>query len=156
MRISLKSSGWILLCLILLPMTLSGCGHKTTISEGNLYLQAQAQQVQINSYKSHLKFAKDQLTQVIPQVQAQSSELPRALLADLTTFLVQNDCTSLPATVKDQCYKVTRVKLIEITRLLDETRMNEYAGQRTIVQLIATINTLIDTLGEPQPMKPPE
>jgi hypothetical protein len=34
--------------------------------------------------------------------------------------------------------------------------MNEYAGQRTIVQLIASINTLIDSMADTQPLKPPE
>lgn len=158
MRISLSNMGWILIFLVLIPLTLSGCGHQTTISEGNLYLQAQAQQVQINSYKNQLKSTKARLTEVIPQVQAQSDnpEPPKSLLADLTTYLVSNDCTTFPVAIKDQCYKATRVKLIEITRLLDSARMNEYAGQRTIVQLIASINTLIDGMAEPQPLKPPE
>lgn len=156
MQICLRNMGWILICLVLFPTILSGCGHQTTISEGNLYLQAQAQQVQINTYKTQLKSTKERLTQVIPQVQLESQDPPKSLLADLTTYLVNNDCTTFPATIKDQCYKATRVKLIEITRLLDTAKLNEYAGQRTIVQLIASINTLIDGMTEPQPLKPPE
>jgi hypothetical protein len=71
-------------------------------------------------------------------------------------YLTQNDCTSFPAAVKDQCYKATRVKLIEVTRLLDETKMREYAGQRTIAQLISSIDVLIDGMATPEPLKPPE
>lgn len=94
------------------------------------------------------------MTQVIPQVQNLTPEMPVSLLAPLTVFLLQNDCTKFAASVKDQCYKVTRVKLIEVTRLLDEARVNEYAGQKTIVQLIANINVLIDSMGEPPPPPP--
>lgn len=41
------------------------------------------------------------------------------------------------------------MKLIEITRLLDQARLNEYAGQRTVKQLITNINVLIDSMDEP-------
>lgn len=150
----LKSSVLILLLLLVSLGTLSGCSHRTTVSEGNLYLQAQAQQVQITSYKTQLQSTKERLTRVIPQVQGQDPKLPESLLADLTTFLLANDCTKFAASIKDQCYKVTRVKLIEVTRLLDEARMNEYAGQKTIAQLVANITVLIDSMGEPPPPPP--
>jgi hypothetical protein len=51
--------------------------------------------------------------------------------------------------LKDNCYKVTRVKLINTTRALDEANANIYAGQVTVNQLISNINVLVDSLGQP-------
>lgn len=141
----------LMLMALAMSLTLSGCTHNPTLQESKIYLQAQAQQVQINSYRSQLQNSKKRLTEVIPEVQTQEVTAPRSLLADLTTFLVQNDCTKFPTNIKDQCYTVTRAKLVEITRLLDEARVKTYLSQRSVGQLVSNINLLIDSMGEPPP-----
>lgn len=139
----------------LMLLTLSGCAHKTTISEADLYLQAKMQQVQIDSYKNQLQDTREKLTQVIPGLQNVDPVIPVSFAGDLTAFLEQNDCTQMSGKIKDQCYIVTRVKLINVTRALDEANANLYAGQKTVGQLRKNINTLVDTLvGSPDGTKP--
>lgn len=145
------SSLALILVVLATTLTLSGCSHNPTLQESKIYLQAQAQQVQINTYRSQLQSNKKRLTEVIPETQTSATSAPPSLLADLTTFLVQNDCTKFPSNIKDQCYKVTQVKLIEVTRLLDEARVQTYLSQRTVGQLVTNLNVLIESMGEPPP-----
>ena len=159
MKRFLRNTAWILAyrgLLILSLMGLTACSHQTTISEGTLYLQAQAQQVQINSYKSQLQATKSKLTQVIPSLQDKNPKPPVSLLGDLTLFLNTHDCSVLNEGVRDQCYRITRVRLIETTRALDEANANKYAAQKTVNQLVGNINVLVDSLVDPTsvPVKP--
>lgn len=152
MKICLNSMGWMWNCpLLLILAVLAGCSHSPTISEGNLYLQAQSQQVQINTYKVQLQETKSRLTQVIPAVKNDHPTVPVSLIGDLRDFLANNDCTKMSGELKDACYKVTRVKLINVTRALDEANANTYASQMTVNQLITNINTLVDSMGQPDP-----
>lgn len=135
--------------LVMSMMVLTGCTSGPTISEGNLYLQAQSQQVQINTYKLQLQDAKKRLTQVIPEVKNDNPTVPESLVGELSEFLASNDCTKMTGTLKDGCYKVTRVKLINVTQALEEAQVTIYANQVTVNQLIGNINVLIDSLGQP-------
>lgn len=135
--------------LVMSMLVLTGCTSSPTISEGNLYLQAQSQQVQINTYKLQLQDAKKRLTQVIPEVKNDNPTVPQPLVGELSDFLASNDCTKMTGTLKDGCYKVTRVKLINVTQALEEANVTIYANQVTVNQLIGNINVLIDSLGQP-------
>lgn len=77
---------------------------------------------------------------------------PPSLLSKLGAFLEANDCTDpqLSKESKEACYRVTRVLLINATRKLDETNTDLYVGQRTVTQLVQTINDLVEAL----PSKP--
>lgn len=139
-----------IVALILFTLTISGCGHKTTLSEASTFLQAQVQQTEINSYKLQMQATKTRLTEVIPEVADPNPVLPPSLLGKLTTFLVEHDCTQLPAKEdKDQCYKLTRFQLIETVKAYDSLNVDNYAAKKTINQLILNINTIVDGLTDP-------
>lgn len=93
-----------------------------------------------------LQSTRERLTQVIPALQNVDPVVPVSFVGDLSTFLEQNDCTQMSGQIKDQCYIVTRVKLINVTRALDEANANLYAGQKTVTSLRQNIDTLVDSL----------
>lgn len=73
--------------------------------------------------------------------------MPESQLGSLTTFLANNDCSTLPQQAdRVNCYKLTRIKLIEVTRQVDEANATSYAARRTVQQLIDNINTIVDGL----------
>lgn len=145
-----------LMCKALLLFLALGClaaCSGTTISEADTYLQVRAQQIQLDSYKNQVKAAQAGLTEVLPELRNPPAEMPESHLSSLTTFLLANDCTDkqLSLQVKENCYRVTRVLLINTTRELDRNSVTLYAGQRTIAQLISNIDMLIDSLDTPKP-----
>lgn len=89
---------------------------------------------------------------MLPELLVYDKEMPPSRLGSLTTFLAENDCTDkqLSLQVKENCYRVTRVLLINTARELDKTSVTLYAGQRTITQLIDNINMLVDSLDAPK------
>jgi len=137
--------------LLLVAVSLTGCSNGPSIKEGDIYLQVRAQQIQLDSYRNQVKAAKGGLTEVIPELRTYPAEMPPGHLSSLISFLEANDCTEpqLSLQVKENCYRVTRVLLINATRELDKTSVTLYAGQRTIAQLIDNINTLVNSLDTP-------
>jgi len=130
--------------LLLLLLSISACSHQTTVSEATTYLQAQALQVEIDSYKNQLAATRTRLTEVLPQFQNASPLPPASLSGDLAAFLASNDC--LTATDKKYCYQLTLMRLIDVTRQLDDASLNNWAAKRTIGQLTDNINTIIEGL----------
>ena len=148
MKTFLNSTVTTLICLLFLSL-LAGCTQQPTISAANTYLQVQAEVVKQNTFRAQVKASRERLTQVLPQLTASSPELPPSNLVSLTTFLLNNDCTKLQREEeKDQCYRVTRLLLINTTRALDGANLKAYAGQQTVSQLVDNINALIDGLDE--------
>lgn len=143
--------------LFFLGMTLlSGCAQKTTVSEANTYLQAQSLQTEINSYKTQLQIMKARLTETLPQFQEANPSLPPSQLTALTAYLLDNDCTVGKPADKDYCYRLTRVRLIEVTNDLDKAYSDDWAAKKTIRQLIDNINTIVEGLdAKPNPFQPP-
>ena len=142
-------NGVLMLTMALAMLTLQACTHKPTITEADTYLQVRAEQIRQESIRKQLVAAKPQLTQIMPELLNYEKEFPPSRLSELTTFLLENDCTDkqLSQQVKENCYRVTRVMLINKTRELDQTSVTLYVGQRTVTQLVETINSLIDSLG---------
>jgi len=133
---------------LLAAVLLTGCSNGPSIKEGDTYLQVRAQQIQLDSYRNQAKAAQAGLTEVIPELKSYPAEMPPSHLNSLIGFLEANDCTEpqLSLQVKENCYRVTRVLLINATRELDKTSATLYAGQRTIAQLIDNINMLVNSL----------
>jgi hypothetical protein len=155
-----KSTDWIqragMLLTLLALCLLSGCAHQTTISEGSTYLQVQAQQAELDSYKMRLKDSQQRLTAVIPEMSDPSPQIPPPLSGSLAQFLLDNDCTQV--SVKDpgalhNCIQSNQVKLIQTTRLLEAERMTTYAAKMTINQLIGNINTVASGMDGPDTPK---
>lgn len=142
--------GWILLSLLVFP-PLVGCTRQPTISEGELYLQATAEKVQLEAYRKQLLSSRERLTAVLPQLQTLPSEMPPSQLGSLASYLLANDCTE-KSSQADQlmCWRVMRVVLINTTRALDDSNAKVYAGQRTIAQLVENLNGVIDGLAPPE------
>ena len=158
-----KSMAWICLGLmwvlrivlvaILVCLTLTGCSHKTTISEANNYLQIQAQQTLINTYKTQLASTKERLTQIPPEFQEVTQSPPQSRVGDLALFLQNNDCLAVKE--KEYCYKLTRIRLIMVTQELDREADLTWAAKLTIKQLVENINTVIDGITAPTPFSSP-
>lgn len=79
-----------------------------------------------------------------------ATEPPPKYLSKLAEYLEANDCTDaqLSSKSRESCYRVTRVLLINTTRRLDETNSTLYVGQRTVTQMVQTINELVDALND--------
>lgn len=138
------------LCLLVLTvclLILSGCSHQTTISEATTHLQAQALEIELNSYKNQLQVTKKSLTSVLPSLQVTSGSPPESKFAELSHFLENNDC--LKSATKEQreyCYKLTRYRLIQVTEMLDASTSENWAAKLTIKQLVDNINVIIESL----------
>lgn len=130
--------------LMLALLLVSGCSHKTTVSEANTYLQAQALQIEINSYKSQLQMAKKGLTAVLPELQEVAPLPPESKVGDLAAFLENNDCTKVKQ--QEYCYKLTRLRLIQVTQALDASNTENWAAKTTIKQLVENINMIVKGL----------
>jgi len=146
----LRNTVLTLITLTLFPMILVGCSNNPSISEANTYLQVKSEQTKLDLFRDRVVASKDQLTEVPPGLLTDQTEPPPSLLGELTDFLEQNDCTDkqLSFQSKMNCYRVTRVKLINATRDLDRTRVQLYAGQRTVTQLVDNMKMLIEALDD--------
>lgn len=93
-----------------------------------------------------MREAKSQLTQVLPPFVNANPELAVEQLPLLASYLDENDCTK----EKDftRCYWLTRLRLIETTKQLDDANDKIYGGQKTINQLINSINTIVDGMSK--------
>lgn len=134
----------ILMGLILPLLLMSGCSHQTTVNEASTYLQAQALQVEIDSYRMQLERTRADLTAVLPQFQQADPNPPISLTAPLIAFLEDNDC--LKASDKEYCYKVTVTQLILTTQKLDQQNLDNWAAKQTIAQLVSNINFIVSGL----------
>lgn len=72
--------------------------------------------------------------------------MPMSGLNELAIFLEQYDC--LKDSEPGLCYQLTRIRLIEATRISDEALAENWAAKQTINQLIKNINGIIDGLNE--------
>lgn len=142
------------LLLLALPLLMLGCSHQTTISEASTYLQAQAIQVEIDSYRMQLERTRADLTAVLPQFQQADPNPPISLAGPLAAFLEDNDC--LKATDKKYCYQMTVTQLIVTTQTLDQQRLDNWAAQQTIAQLVSNINFIISGLEKKSDSLKPE
>lgn len=136
----------------LLVTLISGCSTSSKVSEGDLYLEVKAKELQIQMLQKQLQAAKPKLTEVLPSLLTSAQEPPPGVMGNLIFFLDNNDCTDkqLSDKAKEACYKVTRVLLINTARELDTTSLTLYAGQRTVTQLVDILSGLIDTFSEAQ------
>lgn len=147
-----NSGGLILTVLMAISLLLTGCTNNPTMTEAETYFQVKAEQTKYDLYKERIKDSKARLTEVLPELLTNQQEPPPSRLGALTAFLEHNDCTDaqLSFQAKMNCYRVTRVLLINTTRELDRTDVKLYAGQRTVTQLVDNINMLIDSLDTPK------
>ncbi|BEH89711.1 hypothetical protein [Klebsiella phage phiKp_32] len=121
----------------------TGCSHKTTVSEANTKLQVEAQAAQVSSMGINLQQLKEAAHTVPKELVSDNPVEPISQLIVLDEWLKANDCLD-QNTDYVRCYKLTRLKLITTTRDLDNANDLVYASQVAIKGLLGNIDQIVD------------
>lgn len=133
---------------------ISGCSHKTTISEASNHLDIKSQQILISSYVERINGMKETLTAIAPELKVTENPKPVSVQPELSTFLSTNDCTATAD--KDGCYVRTRLVLIKMSRRIDFLSSRLFVAKGTVNNLVNNLNEVITGLYDvrvPQPKK---
>ena len=140
---TLKRSIMIALAL-LMTAVISGCSHKTTISEANNHLEIKSQEILINSYVTKIQDNRKALTDVPAELDVFNNPKPTDVQPDLATFLLANDCAT--AADPKACFQRYRLVVIKMSRRIDFLNARLYVAKGTIGNLINNLNGVIDNL----------
>lgn len=122
----------------------SGCSHKTTVSEASNYIEIKSQETLINTFIADIQFKKKDLTAVAPELDVLNNPTPEPTQTELTKFLLANDCSV--AADKDACFTRYRLVIIKMSRRIDFLQGRLFVAKGTISNLINNLNGVIDGL----------
>lgn len=133
---------------------LTGCAPKPTISDANNFILIQNELVKLKNYRESILSCRDELVCVPINYKANLTEPPTPIFVELRNYLDKNDCTLLPKEQFIDCYKQTRVRLIQTTEQLDGLALDNYVLNRTITRLINNIDVIINDFPKVDLVKP--
>lgn len=130
----------------MMTVAISGCSHKTTVSEASNHIEIKSQETLINTYVADIQHKKSELTAVAPELDVLNNPVPVSVQSELSQFLLANDCSA--AADKDACFKRYRLVIIKMSRRIDFLQGRLFVAKGTISNLINNLNGVIDGLGD--------
>jgi len=125
---------------------ISGCSHKTTISEASNHIEIKSQETLINTYVDSIQSKKGELTAVTPELEVLNNPTPTSVQTELSQFLLSNDCAV--AADKNACFTRYRLVIIKMSRRIDFLQGRLFVAKGTISNLINNLNGVIDGLSD--------
>lgn len=123
---------------------LCGCSNKTNVASADLYIQVKTAQAQASAYAQAMRDSKEQLVQVLPELNDPNPQPEAKMLLFIDGFLAMNDCTKAKDPIP--CYRKTRMLLINLAERYDEEAELLYGSKKTINSLRDNLGYVIDNL----------
>ena len=118
----------------------------------NNYLIIQQQLIAMESYRDQLGSYKPDFLMVTEVHKKGLTEPPVPNFIELGGFLENNDCTRLNGNTKENCYKQTRLQLIQANDKLDKVELENFLLNRSIDRLQEIVSKIIDEFPVVKPL----